>query len=97
MRFAVDASVPASDVRARLYLFAVGTSVIMSDVLADRVLSAIVVEDTCWTIEQQDWVSRRPHRWQRRKTAAWESEHDELYARRTLIRSFARSCGVIGE
>lgn len=90
----MDAHARVNDVRARLYLFAVGTSVRLSDVLDDSLVAAIAVEDACWTIAQQDWVARRPRRWQRRKLAAWQAERDDLYDQREQIRSIAQACGL---
>ena len=86
----MDAHARVNDVRARLYLFAVGTSVRLSDVLDDSLVAAIAVEDACWTIAQPDWVERRP----RRKLAAWQAERDDLYDQREQIRSIAQACGL---
>ena len=91
----MDASARVRDVRSRLYLHTVGISVTVADVLDDSLVSAVAVEDACWTIAYRDWLARRPRRWQRRKMATWQAEHDSLFERRSAVRSIARTCGLL--
>ena len=86
---------PNSAARIRVYLPSICASVSGDEVLDDAVLAALVVEDMCWSIARDDWISREPRWWQRRKLARWEAEHEELCNQRDGIRCLARRCGVL--
>jgi hypothetical protein len=79
----------------RIYLPSVNMSVRAGNVLDDPMLAALVVEDTCWHIAEDDWITRQPRGWQRRRIRRWEAEHAQLHRQRNEIRALARRCGLL--
>jgi hypothetical protein len=53
------------------------------------------VEDTCWRIAEDDWITRQPRGRQRRRLRRWEAEHTQLHRQRKEIRALARRCGLL--
>lgn len=84
-----------SPARIRLYLPSVQTSLSGEQVLSDPVLAALVIEDMCWSFARDDWISREPYRWQRRKKERWQAEYRALCDQREEIRCLARHCGLL--
>ena len=71
----------------RMYLPSIHTSISAEDILRDTLSATLVVEDICWCVAHDDWISRQPHRWRRRKRSDWDKEHEALQQQRAQIKS----------
>ena len=78
----------------RIYLRCLDAWVLAEQLVQDPVLSALAVEDVCWYFSRDDWFSREPRRWQRRKLARWRAEGQYLQQEQQRLRSIARRCGL---
>lgn len=87
---------PNSPARVRLYLPSVHASITGEDVLNDSMLAALAVEDICWSVARDDWISRQPSRWHWRKLRRWQAEYQALCKERDEIRIRAGHCGLPG-
>jgi hypothetical protein len=78
--------------RNLLHLSSSGWDLHVDDVRAEPELTALISADACWLLASQDWVSRRPRRWQGRAWRSWRKEEAALAAEQDgLVRaSFAR-------
>lgn len=92
----MDDRKPSAVENMRLHLACIGTSIRAAQVLEDPLVTAVAVEDLCWRVAEDDWMSRRPHAWQRRKMRRWHAEHEALCRQRDQLRRIAQRCGIVG-
>lgn len=64
------------------------------DLLTDRLLRYVVVEDECWKRAHDAWRSSRPPWWRRRERRRWRSDGATVEADRWRIASLAWRCGI---
>jgi hypothetical protein len=82
--------------RARpVYLRSSGIEIHDTDLRADHLLQAVLVEDACWALAVDDWASRRPRTWRRRRMRSWYVEHGALATDRRRIQHLAGYCGAL--
>lgn len=91
----MDRSTPRRSARIRIYLPSICTSISGDDFLNDPLSAALVVEDICWAIAQDDWISREPRHRRRRERIRWNKEYQALQQQLAEIKSLARRCGVL--
>lgn len=87
---------PRSASSIRIYLSAVRASISGQEVLNDSALAALVVDDICWSIAYDAWISGKPRRWRRREWRRWEAEYEALDDERQKIETRAQRCRVFG-
>lgn len=63
-----------------LHMSSSGWYLRVEDVRAEPELTALVSADACWLLAYQDWVTRRPRRWQGRAWRSWRKEEAALAA-----------------
>lgn len=64
------------------------------DLLGDRLLRHLVVEDGCWKLAFDTWRATRPAWWCRRRRRRWHREGLALEEDRWRIAAVAWRCGV---
>ncbi|MFL6112798.1 MAG: hypothetical protein ACJ786_15815 [Catenulispora sp.] len=90
IRLRVHRRLKASDPRSwNLVLASAGTGVPALMVVDSPGLLAAAVADLEWCLALAELRARRPHRWQRSKTAVWTAERERLEARRRRIAELA--------
>jgi hypothetical protein len=86
----------ASSPKPGLFLSTLDTYVPHTAVLDDRLLLTLLVDDCCWRIAKEDWLSHRPQRWQCREVADWIDEHAALAHEAQRIRTLAQYSALVG-
>jgi len=81
---------PAASPQPGLFMSALGAQVPATEILDDRLLLALLVDDCCWRIAKEDWLKRRPQHWRHRNIARWIDEHAVLAQEAQRIRTLAR-------
>jgi hypothetical protein len=77
-----------------LYLRSLGHCVPVAEMDRPEV-AAVVIEDLCWQIALDDWVTRRPHGWRRQHArAAWRMDGERLLAERDRMAMMACEVGM---
>jgi hypothetical protein len=64
------------------------------DLLNDRLLRHLVVEDACWKLAHDAWRLSRPPWWRRGHRRRWRSDGVTVEADRWRIAALAWRCGV---
>ena len=79
---------------ATFYLQSVGATVSSSEILAEPMLEAVIVEDALWSQAMMSWRADQPSMLRRRRLAAWRSQHQHLLVERHKIEQLALLCRV---
>jgi hypothetical protein len=86
---------PASSPRVGLFFSTLGTHVPDAQLVNDRLLLALLVDDCCWRIAKHDWLKRRPRRWRHRQITRWIDEHAALAAESQRINALAQYSALV--
>ncbi|MBS2965499.1 hypothetical protein KGA66_20790 [Actinocrinis puniceicyclus] len=63
-----------------------GARVPAAMVVESAALLRAAVEEVCWQVAVDEWLSARPRRWRRRAYAAWAAQLKDLERRREQLR-----------
>jgi hypothetical protein len=84
-----------ADLRSVVFrLASVSGGVTGEELVDDRLLRYLVVEDVCWEVGWEAWRARRPHWWRRRRLRDWRGEGVALRRDRERVADLARRCGA---
>ena len=81
---------------AHCTLISVPTVIEFDRLLTDPRWAAFAAEDACWKLALDDWRSRTPHRWQRRRLRRWVAEGVLLFADQERLQALAYRYGLAG-